>query len=148
MSVVTSVFFAVKCDRCGDTYEDGSDISFWTDEDSALEYAESDDWIEKDGKNFCPGCYTCDDIDRITIKPPYPKHLNELIRFIKFIGFSPWRKEFDDRFEVQFYLRKFGNIKQLDEDYIKWILGGNLISLEYKKLEHAVNSECIIRIKK
>ncbi len=34
--IVSEIFYGVKCNRCGEQYEDG-EHSFWSDEDNAIE---------------------------------------------------------------------------------------------------------------
>jgi len=60
--------FTVICDNCGRDSGDDCDYSCWNDESTALDNAKIDDWIEHEGKNYCPHCYYIDDEDEIIIK--------------------------------------------------------------------------------
>lgn len=152
-------FYAVACDRCGEIHE-GGDYSFFSDEDTAIEDAVADDWIEKeDSKHYCPGCYTQDeDTDEITIKPPFPERLITLRNFIKKILKCPDSlAEKEDCFTVSFWLRvssirvEINSLKPYEENYIRDLLGDNLVFLEYRRSNQSIrslNSECVITVKK
>lgn len=63
----------LECDRCKDHFQDPhTDFSIYTDESAIGEHAQENDWymFGEDGKHYCPKCYTVDDEDNITIKPP------------------------------------------------------------------------------
>ena len=61
--------YSLICDNCGETYvENYCDHSVWIDPDMAMEYANDEDWIECEGKHYCPSCYEVDINDNITIK--------------------------------------------------------------------------------
>lgn len=58
MSVISKLFGSVKCDRCGDIiseewYDDIEDCK------DALIY--DCNWIELNGKHYCPDCYYYDE---------------------------------------------------------------------------------------
>lgn len=54
------------CDCCGERLRDINDFVGYIDADI---WAETEhDWIEQDGKHYCPDCYTIDDSDNIIIK--------------------------------------------------------------------------------
>jgi hypothetical protein len=46
----------VICDHCGESADEGSDFGAWSSEQSARDVAASCDWVELDGKDYCPRC--------------------------------------------------------------------------------------------
>ena len=46
--IVSEIFYGVKCNRCGEQYEDG-EHHFWSDESGAIENAMESEWIEEKG---------------------------------------------------------------------------------------------------
>lgn len=71
MAIFDVKAYGIECDRCGDLFEDPrSGFSLWTDERSALEEAQENDWIEYEGKCYCPHCYDVDEDDNWVIKAP------------------------------------------------------------------------------
>ena len=144
--IIAEVFYGVKCDRCGKVY-DGAEYGYYDDMDSALEYAKEDEWLEIGGKHYCPDCYVVDeDTEIVRIKPPRPVHLKSLESFINdFLGHHAHIIESDDDYEVRFYGKA---LSIMDEEYIRKMLGSNLISLQCKPNERLWLSEYVIKIKK
>ncbi len=144
--IIAEVFYGVKCDRCGTVY-DGADYGYYNDMDSALEYAKEDEWLEIGGKHYCPDCYVVDeDTEEVKKRPPRSQHLKSLDSFINdFLGHNARIIESDNDYEVLFYGKE---LSTPDEEYIRKMLGSNLISLEYKPHERMWLSECVIKIKK
>ena len=64
--IVSEIFYGVKCNRCGEQYEDG-EHSFWSDEDNAIENAMESEWIEEKGKHYCDKCFHYNDEDELII---------------------------------------------------------------------------------
>lgn len=61
--------YSLFCDNCNETYIDNcNDYSIWLDESIAIEDAMYEDWIEHEGKHYCPSCYEIDEDDNIIIK--------------------------------------------------------------------------------
>lgn len=61
--------YSLMCDNCHKGYiESGSDYCVWLEESIAIESATENDWIEHEGKHYCPNCYEVDEDDNITIK--------------------------------------------------------------------------------
>ena len=48
--------YTVVCDGCGVYSNDGEEIVAWTDEPSAVEVAENQDWETINGRHYCPMC--------------------------------------------------------------------------------------------
>lgn len=60
--IITDVFFAVKCDRCGKVNNE-TDTAFWNEESIADEMAKESDWLcNIPGKHYFPECYTVNDL--------------------------------------------------------------------------------------
>lgn len=56
--------YSMVCDRCGKTLVYDDYITAWTDECSTREVAQDSEWMNIDGKDYCPDCYEYDeDID-------------------------------------------------------------------------------------
>ena len=57
------------CDNCGETYvEYYCNYCVWLEPSMAIEYAKESDWIEHEGKHYCPSCYEVDEDDNVIIK--------------------------------------------------------------------------------
>ena len=53
-------YYDIICDRCDKSLTDESEMRY-LDKDIALKFAEQSDWIEINGKNYCPDCYELDE---------------------------------------------------------------------------------------
>ena len=51
----------IICDRCGKSFSEESEMCY-TDKDSALMVAEQSEWIDINGKHYCPDCYELDEV--------------------------------------------------------------------------------------
>lgn len=75
--ILKEVFYGVQCNRCREIYESSEGHSFYADEYSAEEDALESDWIERDGKHYCPSCYKRrgdeEDESEFEILPPIPQ---------------------------------------------------------------------------
>lgn len=66
MSIVKKYFYNIKCDRCGAIAFENE----WSENESDLEdFLYETDFIEKDGKHYCPDCYIVDDNDECHVLP-------------------------------------------------------------------------------
>jgi len=149
MSIITEIFYGIKCNRCGEICDDG-EHSFWNDESGAEENAMNSDWIEEKGKHHCPNCYEYDeDADKNIIYPDYPQHLKDLNKFLKTIlGYSLKTKELEEEFVVIKALHNRISLNTYEENYIRGLLSENLVSIEYQKHPRYSRNECIITLKK
>ena len=68
MSIKKVEMYTVKCDNCGKNSGDNRETCAWTDDITALEDAESQDWFVKYNKHYCPDCYYVNEQDYIMIK--------------------------------------------------------------------------------
>lgn len=77
--ITKHIMYGVKCDRCGAQFEDSdTDYTAWADENDAWESASNEDWIEIDGKHYCPCCYTeNEETEEFTPRPPYPQSFRD-----------------------------------------------------------------------
>jgi hypothetical protein len=150
--ITKAIFYGLKCDRCGEVYEDGEGHTHWPDEDSAVEFAigfdEESEWIEEDGKHYCPECYTVDEeTDEVKILPPIPAHVKKIQAFIEKVIRTPVHmNEVTEICRLSFYVPASKTLQSCDENYIRNYLGDKLINLAY--YGDFMNSECIIEIKK
>ena len=74
--------YTVICDNCGVDANEDSDYSCWGTQYDAVMIAEEGDWIDNEGKNYCPDCYDYGDDDEIIIdesrKGKYPSLLEQV----------------------------------------------------------------------
>jgi len=149
MSLITEVFYGIKCNRCGKICDDG-EHAFWNDESGAEENAMDSDWLSENGKHHCPNCFEYDEEqDKNLIYQDYPQHLKDLNKFLKTIsGYSHETKEGDAFFMVSKNMHNRTQLAEFEEAYIKAILGDNLISIEYAKHERYTRYETVITVKK
>ena len=61
---VKQYFYNVQCDCCGELASD----TWWTDEDQAQLVADSSEYLNLGGKDYCPNCRHYDDDDNLTTK--------------------------------------------------------------------------------
>ena len=60
--------YTVICDNCGRNSGDDSDYSCWGTPGDAFDIAsEESNYIENEGKHYCPDCHTYDDNDNLVI---------------------------------------------------------------------------------
>lgn len=148
--IKTAVLYGLKCDRCGELYEDG-EYSFWTDEDSVIERAYEDDWIELKGKHYCPNCHEIDEeTGEIKVYEQYPHHLKTLNEFIDNVLHGALRTVAEnaiDYFLVNFRLYRKPKLDLFEVEYIKSLLGDKFISLVYEEGEYNCVT-CYIKLKK
>ena len=54
-------YYDIICDRRGKSFSEESEMCY-TDKDSALMVAEQSEWIDINGKHYCPDCYELDEV--------------------------------------------------------------------------------------
>jgi hypothetical protein len=59
--------YTVICDNCGKDSNDGTEYSCWSEQSIAWDSAMDADWIEDNGMNYCPDCFTYGDEDELII---------------------------------------------------------------------------------
>ena len=55
------IYYDIICDRCGKSFSEESETCY-PDKDSALMVAEQSEWIDINGKHYCPDCYELDEV--------------------------------------------------------------------------------------
>ena len=55
------IYYDIICDRCGKSLIEESEMCY-PDNDSALTVAEQSEWIDINGKHYCPDCYELDEV--------------------------------------------------------------------------------------
>lgn len=65
--IIEVTMYTVQCDNCKKTSGENSEYSCWNDDAYALEDATDNDWIEHEGKHYCPNCHKMDDEGNITL---------------------------------------------------------------------------------
>lgn len=147
--IVSEIFYGLKCNRCGEVYEDG-EHSFWSDESSAIENAIEAGWAIEKGNHYCTNCHDRnEENDQIVVFDEFPEHLKTLNKFIDRVASGTARtiSETNEEFKVKCRFYKTPKLKDFEESLIKQLLGEKFISLEY--VEGKYNSwTCIIKFKK
>lgn len=148
--IITEIFYGVKCNRCGDIYDDG-EHSFWNDECEAWENASESEWQEIKGRHYCPNCYDEDEeTEVITPRPDYPVYLRELIKFLKnsILGYSLEVHETETDFTVIKALHNRSELTVFERAYVTGLTDKYFISMECKKHERYTKWQVEIKIKK
>ena len=147
--ITQSIFYSVKCDRCGTINEDGDDQSCFFDEGDAVESAIGNMWEEIGNKHYCPECFTINEkTDVVTAKEPYPNHLIKLKKFLeKVLNVRTRIFEHDDFFVVKINIYGSKILIPIDERYIFEILGDRFISNEREDKRYG-EDEYTVTIKK
>lgn len=124
MSYLHEIFHAVKCDRCGETHEGYEGYEYHADEQDAWESAQGDDWIEVDGKHYCPLCYHEENDENVPLKPLPPIYRTARTACSK-LGTIPHIEFLDDGIKIT-----SGEVKnkKLVEGVIDWIMDQNCYS--------------------
>ena len=131
--IIPKIFYGIKCERCGDIFEDGEGSSYWADEDSAFENAsEGAEWIEIKSKHFCEGCYEVDEeTDEIKVKESYPVYIQEIIAFLNKMTLAMHVVVvLEDVYKVQFRLYHSKKLHDFEVNYIKSLLSNKFISID------------------
>ena len=55
------IYYDIICDRCGKSLIEESEMCY-PDKDSALMVAEQSEWIDINGKHYCPDCYELNEV--------------------------------------------------------------------------------------
>lgn len=68
--ITKKLFFSVVCNCCGKYYIDEHWAhSAWITAEIARNKAFEAHWIDEEGNDYCPDCYSFDDDDKLVIKP-------------------------------------------------------------------------------
>ena len=148
--IITEVFYGVKCDRCGEIYED-SEHSFYSDEDSAQQNALDDEWGELNGKHYCPNCHIIDE-EKDEVKPfaPFPNHVKLIRKFFSSVVKSV-RESIDESKEgiitLKYRLLYDEGLRPYDEEYLRNCLKDDFIDLvQTKELRHQTQISISIKV--
>ena len=147
--IISEIFYGVKCNRCGETCEE--EHAFWSDEGSAIDNAMESEWMEDKGKHYCTNCYDFDEeTEERTAKPDFPEYIKKTKKFIDkmLLSYSATISEKEDYFEISTVIYSGTTFEKFEENYIKELLGENLISLEYQKHERFTRYDCVILVKR
>lgn len=146
---ISQAFYGIKCDRCGDIHEDIDDIGYFSDPEGAWDSASDDGWIFKDGRHFCPACYTEDEEGNITIKNKFPDYLGKLRQFIScIIGHYPEVVTNDDctLLTVKFSTSIDKELPQAHRDMIDYLLRRQEHTIEIVPIEGRTYSKVLVNI--
>lgn len=127
--IVDAIFYGIKCDRCGSIHEGGEGYTYMMDKSSILEDALENEWVENNGKHYCPNCYIPsedEDSEEITIKPAIPDLVKKIEKFLKFITKNtPRTIETSDSFEMS-----FNEYKPIGNAELNWLTSFPNVSFE------------------
>ena len=145
--ITEEIFYGVKCNRCLCQYEDGSH-SFWSDKGTAIENAIESNWIKKDGKHYCPDCYTSDGENDIP-KEEYPKYVKVIREFlVKIIrGYDLQILDNEDCIFITFWMVG-SKLEECDEAYIRDRFKEELISIQVVSNDEKSPKYLHIKLKK
>jgi len=132
--IVAEVFYGVKCNRCGELYEDG-DHSFWSDQNTCIENAYESGWIELKNNHYCNDCHEVnEETDEVKVFEDYPPYIKTLNKFIDKILFGTRREffEYEHEFLIKCSFYKKPKLDLFEVDYVKNLLGDKFISLDYE----------------
>jgi len=147
--IVAEVFYGVKCDRCGELYEDG-EHSFWSDQDISIENTYESGWIELKNNHYCNDCHEFnEETEEVKVFEDYPAHIKTLNKFIDEILLGTRREffEYDNHFLIRCSFYKKPKIDLFEVDYVKNLLGDKFISLDYE-VDKYNSFTCRIKINK
>ncbi|MCW0484094.1 hypothetical protein [Gaoshiqia sediminis] len=138
--IIHGVFFAVKCNRCGNICESG-DYQYWNDESAAEESAAESEWHIDNGKHYCPNCHEIDENDNVLIYLPIPESVKKAQIFLQSITRYAVLKDRKDSFRIE-----ISNIQYLSDADLAWIR--SKIDFEIEKVVTPRQEKIIIIIKK
>lgn len=148
-----AIFYGVKCNRCHDMHSDSDDTEYFYDEGEAIEQAMDDDWIEKDGKHYCPSCYEgSEDDGNLKIKPEYPKEVFKVAKFLSnFVSNGGGCYTITEN-EDSFVISCCQNGKKLPDEAIREMIKRILVNFTYsysiEDFKNASNSKLFVKINK
>ena len=148
--IVSEIFYGVKCNRCGEQFEDG-EHSFWSDENGAVENAMESEWIEEKGKHYCTNCYDYnDEFETQSIRPDFPEHVRKIKKFLEkiIVGHSIFVREHSDNFIISKILYNQTGLNSYDTNYITDFLGNKLESIDVKKHERYSSYQVLVVVKR
>lgn len=128
--IIEEIFYGVKCNRCGENYNDGDDGQLHDSRADIEEYANDDGWLVLGRKHYCPNCYNMDDD---TPKKDFPEHLEDLNKFIDHVVHAHREKDTGDdpdKYVVTFSMYGYKCLGEHHIDFIKSLLGKKLISMK------------------
>lgn len=128
--IVSEIFYGLRCDRCKANYE-GYEFSFFSSEASLIEDADSQDWLEHNGKHYCTDCAYIDDNDDIIIKDNLPKWVESVKTLINQLITSEYVavEEHGQNMTYTFFTTDSSNISELPTyftDVIKLVTKGKV----------------------
>lgn len=65
--IIEVTMYTVECDNCKTTSGQNAEYSCWNDDAYALEDAIDNEWVEHEGKHYCPNCHKVDEEGNITL---------------------------------------------------------------------------------
>lgn len=80
MAIFEEKMYGLQCDNCDEICSDGNGINIWPDRNQAIANAQEwNEWIEHEGKYYCPKCYEIDDNDCVIIKAKKKMNAQDLV---------------------------------------------------------------------
>lgn len=146
------IYYTLECDRCHKMFEDNDDHSAYPCPSEIWESASSSEWIEHEGKHYCPDCCYFDRQTQVFL--PYNVWPPCLFRLEKFVNSHIGRGgakfvEYEDAFVINIFLKSNESIGDGHRGMIALILE----DVSWKMREDMAaggrsNNSIIIRVEK
>lgn len=146
------IYYTLECDRCRKMFEDSDDHIAYPSSYEIWESAYASEWIEYEGKHYCPNCYHFDDKKQSFL--PYdawPPSLFQLEKFVNtHIGYGGARfVEYEEAFVINIHLRRKEVVHEGHRQMIGLILNGQSWGMREDVAMGAYsNNSIIIRVEK
>lgn len=137
--ITKHIMYGVKCDRCGAQFVDSyNDYTAWADEGDAWSSASEEDWIERNGKHYCPCCYEYnEDENENVVKPPYPQAFRDFrLRMKSILPNLEIREDSKRQFMYTMYYSEYKPIPIVIIEQIASLYG---LAMEVEKVKYGRN---------
>ena len=144
------IYYTLICDRCKELFE-SSGINGYTDGDYIWESAESSDWIEHNGKHYCPECYHVDEeTDELVPLPDFPRFAFKVKDFLEcYVGFrDAVIQEQNDSYTISVGLKSERPLQREHLSMVGLLLPANVWSYEVTPADKYGWRKLVIKIEK
>lgn len=144
------IYYTLICDRCKELFE-SSGINGYTDDGSVLENAMESDWIEYEGKHYCPECYHVDEeMDELVPLPDFPRFAFKVKDFLEcYVGFrDAVIQEQNDSYTISVGLKSERPLQREHLSMVGLLLPANVWSYEVTPANKYGWRKLVIKIEK